>query len=62
MNARRPDHAPPTKDTFAGTVERAIFHNADNGFYVLKVQARASVISCPSSAMPQRLVRAFGWS
>ncbi|MGU3539669.1 YrrC family ATP-dependent DNA helicase [Methylobacterium sp. A54F] len=34
MNARLP------KETLAGTVERVTFHNADNGFCVLKVQAR----------------------
>lgn len=40
MNARPPTHAPPPKETLAGTVERVTFHNADNGFCVLKVQAR----------------------
>lgn len=40
MNARPPTHAPPPKATLAGTVERVTFHNADNGFCVLKVQAR----------------------
>src|SRR3954471_10474203 len=32
-------HAAPP-DALAGTVERVTFHNADNGFCVLKVQAR----------------------
>src|SRR3954466_1538370 len=32
-------HATPS-DVLAGTVERVTFHNADNGFCVLKVQAR----------------------
>src|SRR5215212_6227527 len=32
-------HAAPS-DALAGTVERVTFHNADNGFCVLKVQAR----------------------
>lgn len=40
MNARPPDRVPLPKDTLAGTVERVTFHNADNGFCVLKVQAR----------------------
>lgn len=40
MNARPPTHAPPPKETLAGTVERVTFHNADSGFCVLKVQAR----------------------
>ncbi len=40
MNARPPTHAPPSKESLAGTVERVTFHNADNGFCVLKVQAR----------------------
>jgi exodeoxyribonuclease V alpha subunit len=40
VNARPPTHAPPPKETLAGTVERVTFHNADNGFCVLKVQAR----------------------
>jgi exodeoxyribonuclease V alpha subunit len=40
VNARLPTHTPPPKDTLAGTVERVTFHNADNGFCVLKVQAR----------------------
>ncbi|AWN35952.1 SF1B family DNA helicase RecD2 [Methylobacterium radiodurans] len=40
MNARPPTHAPAPKETLAGTVERVTFHNADNGFCVLKVQAR----------------------
>ena len=40
MNARPPTHAPPPKETLGGTVERVTFHNADNGFCVLKVHAR----------------------
>ena len=32
--------AGPPKETLAGTVERVTFHNAENGFAVLKVQAR----------------------
>jgi exodeoxyribonuclease V alpha subunit len=32
--------AGPSKETLAGTVERVTFHNAENGFAVLKVQAR----------------------
>lgn len=40
VNARPPTHAPPLKETLAGTVERVTFHNADSGFCVLKVQAR----------------------
>jgi exodeoxyribonuclease V alpha subunit len=40
VNARPPTHAPPSKESLAGTVERVTFHNADNGFCVLKVQAR----------------------
>jgi exodeoxyribonuclease V alpha subunit len=35
----QPHHAAPP-DALAGTVERVTFHNADNGFCVLKVQAR----------------------
>ncbi len=32
--------AGPPRETLAGTVERVTFHNAENGFAVLKVQAR----------------------
>jgi exodeoxyribonuclease V alpha subunit len=40
--AVRASHSPagPPKETLAGTVERVTFHNAENGFAVLKVQAR----------------------
>jgi exodeoxyribonuclease V alpha subunit len=30
----------PTKEVFAGLVERVTFHNEDNGFCVLRVKAR----------------------
>lgn len=35
-----PTHTGPLKETLAGTVERVTYHNAENGFCVLKVQAR----------------------
>ena len=41
-------------EALAGTVERVTYHNADNGFAVLKVQTRASAISSPSSGTPPR--------
>ena len=32
---------PATREVLAGLVERVTFHNADNGFCVLRVKARA---------------------
>lgn len=49
MSAQRPDdgrrrppsaHTGPLKETLVGKVERVTYHNAENGFCVLKVQTR----------------------
>ena len=38
--ATSPPFPKPDREVLAGLVERVTFHNADNGFCVLKVQAR----------------------
>ena len=39
--ATPPPSAEPNHETLAGLVERVTFHNADNGFCVLRVKARS---------------------
>jgi hypothetical protein len=36
----KPTAAPPTQEALAGLVERVTFHNAENGFCVLRTKAR----------------------
>jgi exodeoxyribonuclease V alpha subunit len=36
----KPATTPPTQEALAGLVERVTFHNADNGFCVLRTKAR----------------------
>jgi hypothetical protein len=36
---------PSTQEVLAGLVERVTYHNAENGFCVLRTKARAIVIS-----------------
>jgi predicted acyl esterase len=41
----RPQPEPPTQEVFAGLVERVTYHNAENGFCVVRAQARGSATS-----------------
>ena len=36
----KPQQEPSTQDVLAGLVERVTFHNAENGFCVLRIKAR----------------------
>jgi hypothetical protein len=38
---------PSTQEVLAGLVERVTFHNAENGFCVLRAKARFGMISNP---------------
>ena len=40
MTAMRPQPKLSTKEVLAGLVERVTYHNAENGFCVLRAQAR----------------------
>ena len=50
----------PDGEVLAGIVERVTFHNVENGFCVLRVKARGTVISLQSSGMPRRSALASG--
>jgi exodeoxyribonuclease V alpha subunit len=55
----------PAGDHFAGTVERVTFHNEENGFSVLKVQARGrrelvTVVGHAAAVSPGEFVQAEG--
>ncbi len=56
---------PPPSDHFSGTVERVTFHNEENGFSVLRVQARGrrelvTVVGHAASVSPGEFVQAEG--
>ena len=41
MNSRlKPQPEPSTQEVLAGLVERVTFHNAENGFCVIRINAR----------------------
>ena len=55
----------PPSDHFSGTVERVTFHNEENGFCVLRVQARGrrelvTVVGHAASVAPGEFVQAEG--
>ena len=57
-----------TTEVFAGLVERVTFHNADNGYCVLRVKARGkrdliTVIGHAATISPGEFIQASGeWS
>ena len=40
-----PQSEPATQEVVAGLVERVTYHNAENGFCVLRAKARAGIVT-----------------
>jgi len=58
----RPTPESSTQEVLAGLVERVTFHNAENGFCVLRAKARGhldlvTVESVPNSLIPTMIVK-----
>ena len=49
-----------TQDVLAGIVERVTFHNAENGFCVIRVKARGSATLSRWWGIPRRFRRVNG--
>src|SRR3982751_3180985 len=61
----KPQQEPSTQDVLAGLVERVTFHNAENGFCVLRIKARGdrdliTVIGHAATISPGEWVTASG--
>ena len=50
-----------TQEVLAGLVERVTYHNAENGFCVLRIKARGHRDVVTVVVMPRPLARVSGW-